>query len=94
MTIDELNAKYSHAIEQGFNGVESNFTDITDYLDRLFHLLIHRNQEFKLKQIKMKCSIVSFKSNLHLLYNENDRQRDHNLSLKIQSRLQKQVNFN
>ncbi|GBF44536.1 hypothetical protein LPTSP2_38390 [Leptospira ellinghausenii] len=90
MNVRELNNKHSKIIEQGFGGIESNFEPITNYLDRLLRLLIHRNPSLRLKQIKMKCQEVCFKSNLHDLYNDDDRQRDRNVSVKIQSKLDKQ----
>lgn len=94
MTVDELNSKYRHAIEPGFSGVESNFLGITNFLDRLFHLLLLFNKGLKFKQLKLKCGEVCLYTNLHIIYNDDDRQRDHDLSLKILSRLEKQVNFN
>ncbi|TGL03552.1 hypothetical protein EHQ43_17520 [Leptospira bouyouniensis] len=87
----ELNQRHRQFIEEGFDGVESNFDPISKYLDRLLRILIHCHPGFKLKQIKMKFGEVCFYSNLHELYNDDDRQRDHNVSLKIQAKLEKQL---
>lgn len=94
MSINELNQKYFHVIEEGFGGVESNFSEITIYLDRLLRLLIHRRPDFKLIQLKMKFGEVCLYTNLHIIHNDDDRQRDHDLSMKIQSRLQESSKLN
>lgn len=90
MNVGELNNKHSKIIEQGFGGIESNFEPITNYLDRLLRSLTYFHPDLRLKQIKIKRGKVCFKSNLQELYNDDDRQRDPNVSAKIQSKLDKQ----
>lgn len=90
MSAKSLNHKFRNRIEDGFAGVESNFEPIDRYLDRLLRLLIHRHPGFKLKQIKIKMFEVCFYSNLHLIFKDDDRERDHTVSVKIQARLEKQ----
>ncbi|TDY66514.1 hypothetical protein CLV96_3893 [Leptospira meyeri] len=93
MNSTDLNLKYSHVIEKGFTGVQSNFDPICNYLDRLLRMLVNRNPGFKFKQIRVKFGEACFSSNLHEIFNDCDRQRDHDISLKIHSKLAKQSNL-
>jgi hypothetical protein len=87
MTSIELNNKYKKNIEEGFTGVENNFDSIGRYIDRLLRMLLYSHPDFKLKQIKMKCGEVVFYSNVLVIYKDDVRERDYNISMKIKSRL-------
>ncbi len=62
MTSTEFNIKYKDYIEKGFDGLEFDNTDCTNYLDTLFEELT-KIPDFRYSQIKLKFNSVRFYCN-------------------------------
>ncbi len=63
MTADEFNEKYSQYLEPGHYGMDINYPEVIDYLDREFEEEIKVNPEFNYAQLKLKFGTARCYSN-------------------------------
>ena len=54
MTQVEFNEKYKDYLEDGFYGLGFDYPEVTEYLDKLFPVIIKEYPDFKYQQIKLK----------------------------------------
>jgi hypothetical protein len=59
MTEQEFNEKYKDYIEKGFDGLEFDIPEVTEYLDKIFEELT-KIEGFKYVQIKLKFGYARF----------------------------------
>lgn len=64
MTVKEFNNKYKNYIVEGFDGLEFDIPECTEYLDNKIQDIINEYPYFELKQIKVKFNWYCFVSNL------------------------------
>jgi hypothetical protein len=64
MTANEFNNKYKNYIVHGFEGLEFDIPECTEYLDNKIQDLINEYPFFELKQIKVKFNWYCFYSNI------------------------------
>ena len=64
MTAKEFNNKYKNYIVEGFDGLEFDIPECTEYLDNKIQDIINEYPYFELKQIKVKFNWYCFVSNL------------------------------
>lgn len=57
MTIDEFNKKYKDYLEEGFYGLVINDSDVINYVDNMFNVLI-KLPGFTYSQIKLKFGLA------------------------------------
>lgn len=60
MTASEFNEKYKAYISEGFDGLEFDIPEITDYLDKYFDKGLVELPDFQFQQIKMKFGMCRF----------------------------------